>query len=144
MVPGFVALAASSLLMPMRGTSATLLTRACGLGVLTAGLVPASGPHCPRPGIDPEATRIDTIHTVASIATFLGWTARPVLAARGDGPRWFRRVSAVFAVTSIVGLVAAGITTQRNSARRGIAQRVFLAFVFGWQLIASLAGDQPE
>jgi hypothetical protein len=114
------------------------------MGVLTAGLVPASAPQCPRPGIDPEATRIDTIHTAASVATFVAWTARPVIASRRDAQPWFRRVSAVFAATSVVGLVFAGITTQRNSAQRGIAQRVFLASVFGWQLIASLAGDQPE
>jgi len=131
----------------MRGAGATLLTRVCGIGVLIAGLVPASAPDCPRPGVDPEARRIDTIHTLASVATFVGWTARPIVASRGEARRWFRRVSAVFAVTSVLGLVFAGVTTQRNSAQRGIAQRVFLVSVFGWQLIASLAraaGDQPE
>ena len=143
MVPGFVALAAANLLMPMRSTPTMVLTRACGLGVLTAGLIPASAPHCPRPGIDPDATRIDMIHTVASVATFIGWTTRPIVAARGDGPRWFRRISAVCAVTTAVSLLIAGATTQSGSPRRGVAQRTFLASVFGWQLIASIAGASP-
>ena len=116
MVPGFVALAVSNLVMPMRSTGAVVLTRACGLGVLTAGLIPASTPDCPRPGVDPEATRIDTIHTVASVATFAAWTARPIMAAHADGPQWFRRVSAVFAVTNVVTLVYAGVTTRRVQA----------------------------
>jgi hypothetical protein len=146
MVPGFVALAASNLMMPIRGTTATLLTRACGFGVLVAGLVPASAPDCPRPGIDPDAKRIDTMHTVASVATFVAWTARPIVASRSDERCWFRRVSTVFAISTLAGLFGAGITSQLGSPRRGLAQRVFLGSVFGWQLIASIAAavdDQP-
>lgn len=135
MVPGFLALGASQLVMPMRSIPTTALTRLAGIGVTTAGLVRASTRDCPRPSIDPEANDADVVHTVASVATFVTWTALPLLASRGTGPRWFRRISAILGAASVAGLVAAGATTQAGTPERGLAQRAFLGTVFAWQAL---------
>lgn len=138
MVPGFVMLAAANLAMPMRTPRLTGLARTAGVGVLTAGLVRASAPHCPRPGFDEEATPADVVHTIASVATFAIWTSMPLVAATGNGPRWFRASSGALAAASVVGLAAAGATTQNNTPRRGAAQRAFLGTVFAWQALAAV------
>jgi hypothetical protein len=138
MVPGFLALAASQLVAPMPGRTLTVLSRVVGVTTLAAALIPASQPHCPQPGSDPEATRSDTGHMVASVTTFALWAAMPWVAFRQDGPAWFQSVSRVLGTASAVGLVGAAATTQTESSVRGAAQRAFLATVFAWQLLAAV------
>lgn len=144
MVPGFLALGTSSLLMPMPGPAARRLARLAGATTIAAGLIPASQPRCPRPGTDPDATVLDLGHGVASIATFLLWIAMPVVAAKQPGPRWYRRTSAGLGALALAGFVAAGITTQADSMRKGLAQRSFLATVFTWHLATAAVGPQTD
>lgn len=134
MVPGFLVLGASNLLLPAPSPAVGRLARVAGATTIAAGLIPASQPRCPRPGTDPDATALDLGHGVASIATFALWVAMPIVAAKQPGPRWYRRTSAALGVAALAGFVAAGATTQADSPRKGLAQRGFLATVFAWYL----------
>lgn len=144
MVPGFLALGASQLLAPMPGRTLTTLSRVVGVTTLAAGVVPASQPHCPQPGSDPEATRSDAGHMIASVATFALWTAMPWVASRQDGPAWFRSASRALGVVTAAGFVGAAVTTQVESSVRGAAQRAFLAAVFVWQLLTAARISAPR
>lgn len=137
MVPGFFALGASQLVAPMPGRALTVLSRTVGITTLAAGIIPASQPHCPQPGSDPEATRTDVGHMATSVATFALWTAMPWVASRQTGPAWFRAASRMLGIATGVGFVAAAVTTQIESPVRGLAQRGFLASVFSWQLLTA-------
>ncbi len=134
MVPGFVALATASAVMPVRDPAAARLTRIAGAGVLAAGLIPASQPRCPQPGIDPEATTSDIGHGIASVAAFVAWTAIPYVASSSLGPAWYLRLNRTLRLTTTGGLVAAAGTTRFDSPVKGLAQRAFLGSVFTWYL----------
>jgi hypothetical protein len=142
MVPGFLALGAASLLMPVPSPTARRMARLAGLTTIAAGLVPASQLHCPRPGTDPDATALDVGHGVASITTFVLWIAMPCTAATQPGPRWYRRTSAALGAAALAGFVAAGVTTRADSPRKGLAQRGLLAPVFAWHLATAAVGPQ--
>lgn len=139
MVPGFLALGASSLLMPAPTTTLDRLARVAGATTIAAGLVRVSEPRCPQPGSDPAATTSDAGHGVASVATFALWTAMPILAGRHGGPRWYRFLSTVLGAAAIGGVVAAGTTTRMESPRKGLVQRAFLAVVFTWHVLTAIA-----
>lgn len=140
MIPGFLVLAAAQAVQPAPTPSLRRLVRVASLTTALAGLVRVSDPRCPQPGVDPDATASDLGHAAASIATFVLWTAQPVVAARDDGlPTWYRRVARLAIVPTTVTLVAAGVTTSRGSSTRGIAQRAFLASVFAFQAATALA-----
>ncbi len=68
----------------------------------------------------------------------------PVVAAKQPGPRWYRRTSAGLGALALAGFVAAGITTQADSMRKGLAQRSFLATVFTWHLATAAVGPQTD
>lgn len=138
MVPGFAALGAATLVMPVPGTTLTRLARVAGVGVLAAGAIPASQPRCPQPGIDPEATAIDLGHGIASVATFVTWTAIPFVASARPGPAWYRALNRVLRVTTTVGLAAAAGTTRFDQPTKGAVQRCFLASVFAWYLATAV------
>jgi len=132
MVPGFLALGCSTLMMPVPPGPITRLARIAGVGVLAAGIIPASQPRCPQPVIDPEATITDSGHGVASVAAFAAWTALPYLAAAHAGPPWYRGLNRFLRLTTTAGFVGAAATTQLDSSVKGLVQRGFLASVFTW------------
>jgi hypothetical protein len=139
MIPGFVALGASSLLMPTPDPSLTRLARVAGATTIAAGLVQVSTPRCPQPGFDPEATASDLGHALASVATFGVWTTLPLVASRANGPSWYRLSSCVLAVAAVVGFGVAGVTTRAESPHKGVAQRAFLGTVFAWHMTTAVA-----
>lgn len=139
MVPGFVALGVSSLLMPTPTPTLTRLARVAGTATIAAGLIPASEPRCPQPGRDPAATASDVGHGVASVVTFMAWTAMPNVAGRHGGTGWYRAASRVLGAAAIAGFVSAGATTQMDSPRKGVAQRAFLGVVFAWYGVTAVA-----
>jgi len=137
MVPGFVALGASSLLAPMPDPVIARLSRLAGITTIAAGLIPVSRARCPRPFIDPDATASDVGHGVASVATFALWTAMPIVASVRAEPSTFRSASRVGAIAIAVGFLAAGSTASADSENKGLVQRGFLAAVFSWLAIAA-------
>ena len=62
----------------------------------------------------------------------------PFIAAREPEPVWYRRGARVFAVSTLVMFIAAGLTTHADSPRKGLAQRAFLMTVFTFQAVTSL------
>jgi hypothetical protein len=139
MIPGFVTLGTSSVLMPTPNAALTRMARVAGTTTIAAGLIQASDPRCPQPGSDPAATKSDVGHSLASIATFALWTAMPMVAHRHDGPVWYRRLSGELGMATLVGVVAAGFTTRNESRYKGLAQRAFLAVVFAWHTATMIA-----
>jgi hypothetical protein len=139
MVPGFLVLGLSSAVMPLPSVIVRRLALVAGLATVVAGLVPASAPRCPQPFVDPEATPSDVGHGVASVATFVLWTAMPIIAFRQCEPGWFRSLSGALSLWTVTGLVAAGATTTAGSAHRGLAQRAFLGGVFAWYSATAIA-----
>jgi hypothetical protein len=84
MVAGFITLGIAGLVSP--ATRATrLLVRTAGVGTVLAGAFRCSDVRCPEPGRDPDATTADAIHAVASVVTFIVWTALPFVDARDSG-----------------------------------------------------------
>ena len=143
MVPGFLVLGLSSLMMPAPTATVRGMTRFAGLATIVAGLVPASAPHCPRPFVDPDATASDVGHGVASVATFALWTAMPITAYCQCEPGWFRSLSGALGILAVGGFVAAGATTNALSPCKGLAQRAFLGAIVAWYgatAIEELAG----
>ena len=132
MVPGFLALGTASLVMPTPTRTLAGLARVAGATTIAAGLIRVSEPRCPQPGRDPAAAASDVGHAIASVATFVAWAAMPNIAGRGGGPGWYRFVSRVLGPVAVAGFVAAGATTQTDSANKGIVQRAFLGAVFAW------------
>lgn len=132
MIPGFLALGSATLTMPIPDPTLTRLARIAGVGVIAAGVIPASQPRCPQPGTDPEATVSDLGHGIASVATFAAWTAIPFVAAAHAGPPWYRTMNRMLRVTTAAGFVGAAITTRLESSLKGLVQRTFLASVFAW------------
>ena len=130
MIPGFLALGVSSLLVDTPTRTLRRVTRAAGLTTIAAGLIRVSAPRCPQPGFDPTATSSDAGHAAASIATFALWTAMPFIAAQEPRPVWYRRVARVLSVSTLATFVAAGATTRLDSPHKGFAQRAFLCSVF--------------
>lgn len=129
MVPGFVALGASQLVLPAPSSRLRSMLRVAGVTSILAGVVRVSDPRCPQPG-DPEATASDLGHGAASVATFVLWAAMPVIAARDDDlPGRYRRLARTLVAPIAVLFVAAGVTTRLDSSVRGVAQRAFLAAV---------------
>jgi len=139
MIPGFLALGASSLLVDAPTQTLRRIERAAGITTIAAGLIRVSDPRCPQPGFDPSATSSDVAHGAASIATFALWTAMPFIAAQEFEPVWYRRVARVLGVSTLVMFVTAGLTTRVDSPRKGLAQRAFLMSVFAFQAATSLA-----
>ena len=125
--------------MSMSESSLTRLTRVAGATTITAGLVQASAPRCPQPGLDPDATASDLGHALASVVTFGVWTTLPLVASRANGSSWYRLSSGVLAVAAVVGLGVAGATTRAESPNKGVAQRAFLGTVFAWHLTTAVA-----
>lgn len=142
MVPGFVALGAATLIMPTPAPILAKLARVAGTTTILAGLIPVSQPRCPQPGRDPTATASDVGHAVASVATFMVWTAMPNLAGRHGKPEWYRFVSRVLGFAAGAGFVAAGATTQTDSPYKGLTQRAFLGVVFAWYAATAVAGAE--
>lgn len=132
MVPGFMALGAATLVMPVDGLTPRRLVRVAGIGVIAAGMIPASQPRCPQPGFDPEANVLDVGHGAASIATFTAWTALPWVVSRGAGAGWYRALNRILRVTTTAGFVGAAGTTRFDASDKGLAQRAFLGSVFAW------------
>lgn len=149
MVPGFAALGAATVMMPVPNLTLARLARIAGVGVIVAGAIPASQPRCPQPKIDPEATASDLGHGIASVATFVTWTAIPFVASAQPGPAAYRAINRVLRYTTSAGLAGAAGTTRFDSPVKGLAQRLFLGSVFMWYVataIRSLAGTagSPE
>jgi hypothetical protein len=138
MIPGFAALGASTLMMPVPGSTLARLARVAGIGVIAAGLIPVSQPRCPQPGIDPEATASDLGHGVASVAAFVAWTAMPFVAASQAGPTWYGKLNRALRLTTAIGLVGAAATTRLDAPFKGLAQRSFLGSVFTWYAATAL------
>lgn len=138
MIPGFIVLATAHGVLSAPTPSVQRLARAAAATTLVAGLVRVSDPGCPQPG-DPDATASDLGHGAASIATFVLWTAMPIVAARDQPRGWYQRFARAMVVPTVVAFVGAGITTQLDSAAKGIAQRAFLASVFLFQGATGLA-----
>lgn len=143
MVPGFLALGASSLLVDMPTRGLRRVARAAGLTTVAAGLLRVSEPRCPQPGFDPTATSSDLGHGAASIATFALWTAMPLIAAREREPAWYRRVARVSSVSTLVMFLAAGVTTRVDSPSKGLAQRAFLGSVFAFYAVTASRRRDP-
>lgn len=140
MVPGFIALGLANLLMPLPSRSLTMLARAAGVTVTAAGLIPASTPDCPRPGLDDDAAATDVGHTVVSVATFALWLVMPFVATRQFRSTWFGTVSRVFGSVGAVAMIGTAATIQVNSPWKGAAQRAFLLVMFAWQGLSSICG----
>jgi len=138
MIPGFLLLSTSSMLMPAPTPTLVRMARIAGATTIAAGLIQPSDRRCPQPGSDADATAADVGHGLASVATFLLWTAMPIVAFRQSGPRWYRFVSGAFGITSAVGFVAAGATTRTESPSKGVAQRAFLGSVFLWHFATAI------
>lgn len=138
MVPGFVALGAASFVMPTPTPMLAQLARVAGTTTIAAGLIPVSEPRCPQPGRDPAATASDVGHAIASVATFMVWTAMPNLAGRHGGPDWYRFVSRVLGLAAIAGFMTAGVTSQMDSSHKGFVQRAFLGVVFVWYAVTAV------
>ncbi len=134
MIPGFLALGTATLVMPVPDGSLATLARTAGLGVIGAGVIPASQPRCPQPMVDPEATAADLGHGIASVLGFAAWTAIPFVAATRPGPAWYRQLNRVLRLTTAAGFVGAAATTRFDAPVKGAAQRGFLTSVFTWYL----------
>ena len=132
MVPGFAALGAATLVMPVPGRTVSTLARIAGVGVLAAGAIPASQPRCPQPKFDPEATNSDLGHGIASVVAFAAWTAIPYVARSLAGPSWYRSLCAGLRFSTSLGFASAALTTRFDTRCKGVAQRGFLASVFTW------------
>ncbi len=132
MVPGFLALGASSLIMDHPDAAVRRLLRLAGVGTITAGIFRCSTPECPDPLSDPDATDEDLAHSVASIGTFLTWVALPAVAARNSPPGPYRELSRAMSVAAALGLIGAATTTRADSPLKGVAQRAFLGTAFAW------------
>ena len=139
MIPGFLALGVSSLLVGAPVETLRRIERAAGITTIAAGLVRVSEPRCPQPGFDPSATRSDAGHGAASIATFVLWTAMPFVAAKELEPVWYRRMARMSRVSTLVLFVAAGVTTRADSSYKGLVQRAFLSSVFVFQAATAIA-----
>ena len=139
MVPGFLALGVSSSLMPTPTETVRRLAQAAGVATIVAGLVPVSAPSCPQPFTHPEATATDVGHAIASITAFALWTAMPITAFCQCEPGWFRSLSGALGMSTVAGFVAAGVTTNSQSPRTGLAQRAFVGAVVAWYGATAIA-----
>lgn len=131
MVPGFLALGLASLVMPANRSTRPLL-RAAGVGTLLAGAFRCSNVHCPDPTSDPDATFEDAAHAVASIGTFVVWTALPFVDAVTSRSTAARACKALLGVVIAGGFVAAGATARSDHPHKGVVQRLYLSSVFVW------------
>ncbi|MDX2378158.1 MAG: DUF998 domain-containing protein [Acidimicrobiia bacterium] len=138
MIPGFLVLGISSLLMPAPNVALARMARVAGTTAIAAGLIQVSEPRCPQPGHDPSATSSDVGHGLASIATFVLWTAMPFVARRHSGPSWYRLFNGVLGVATLAALVAAGSTARAESSHKGLVQRAFLGVVFAWHVATAI------
>jgi hypothetical protein len=143
MVPGFLALGLSSLVMPASRSTRPLL-RMAGVGTVLAGVFRCSNVQCPDPASDPDATREDAVHAAASIGTFLVWTALPFVDAVTSRSTAARVNKAVLGVVVAAGLVAAGATARSDHPQKGVAQRVFLSSVFVWYGSTAIASARAR
>ena len=137
MVPGFVALGLSSLLLPVDDRAVRRTARLAGAATIAAGLFRCSDVTCPAPLVDDDYEPTDARHAAASVMAFGCWVALPVLAASKRGPRWYRAVSAALVIPTVAAWIRAGLTTRSRAATRGTAQRQFLAAVFAWYAATS-------
>lgn len=146
MVPGFITLGAAQSVLATPTPALRRMAQASAGTTVAAGLIRVSRPHCPQPG-DHDATASDLGHAVASIATFVLWTAMPFVAARGQTDGWYPRFGRAMTLPTVATFLGAGATTRLDSPVKGIAQRAFLASVFVFQAATSLAerpGDAAQ
>lgn len=142
MVPGFMALSAAQSVLPAPSPALQRLARAAAVTTLVAGVVQVSDPRCPQPGFDADATASDLGHGAASIATFVLWTAMPIVAARDDQlPAGYRRTARAFIAPTVTTFVLAGVTTRLDSPIKGAAQRAFLTSVFAFMAATGSAAS---
>lgn len=138
MLPGFMALGGSTLVMPVPDSTTAKLAKVAGAGVITAGLIPASQPRCPQPMADPDAQAIDVGHGIAAAVGFVAWTALPFVAASRSGPAWYRKLNRTLRYTTTAGCVGAAVTTRLDSSIKGVVQRLFLGSVFTWYVATAV------
>lgn len=142
MIPGFLTLAVAQSVISAPTPTLRRLARAAAATTLVAGVVRVSDPRCPQPGFDPDATASDLGHGAASIATFVLWTAMPVVAARDhEVPAWYRRLAQAMTVPTLTAFLAAGATTRFEASSKGVAQRAFLGSVFLFQAATGFAAS---
>ena len=148
MVPGFLGLAAGSLLLArdLRGAAAAprpvpAMVALSGLTTAAAGLARNSDRTCPTRFLgDTGVQRTDDLHAAFSMATFALWIATPLVAARratGAGPAYRRRSRGLglgaLAATLAMGRVARG----ENTAWAGALQRLMIATALAWYPLAA-------
>ena len=137
MVPGFLALGLSGIVMPIPDPVVQRLVRTAGLATIGAGLARCSSVDCPMPTLDEDVTSSDVAHSVMSMVAFGIWTAIPTLTAVRSGRRGYRRASAVLAAMTWIAFWFNSRAIRRRSDRRGLAQRLFFAPVFVWYSLTS-------
>ena len=154
MVPGFLTLAAGSLMVAARlrrtrlpAVIAPMMTLA-GVATAGAGMARCSDRSCPARYLgDTAATRSDDLHGACSLLLFGLWIAMPLTAALGG-----RRMRPVDRQRSMAaGLLALGCwmmtrMLHRRHAHRwlGASQRAMLASALGWYPIAAVAATAHD
>ena len=153
MVPGFCALAASTLVLAreLDGSTAApkpvpALVALAGFTTAGAGLARCSDRSCPTRWLnDLDTTGSDDLHAAFSAATFALWIATPLVAARravdaDEGYRiWSRRIG----LSTLALFLLGGLVARRPSPRwSGTAQRLMLAAAFSWYPLAAVTASR--
>jgi hypothetical protein len=149
MVPGFVALAASTWMLggAVRGSrlpqSISPWLRVTGASILVAGLARQSDRSCPvRFNGDENVTVSDDLHILSAMVVFGSWIAMPLFtAARGRELRsGQRRASLALGLGALAGWTGMSVLASRNAEQwGGVAQRVSVASALAWYPVAALS-----
>jgi hypothetical protein len=149
MVPGFVALAASTWLLGGALSGSRLpkaigpWMRVTGAGILVAGLARQSDRSCPvRFNGDENVTISDDLHILSAMVVFGSWIAMPLFtAARGrEMAPGQRRASLALGLGALAGWTGMSVLASQNSEKwGGVAQRVSVASALAWYPVAALS-----
>jgi hypothetical protein len=149
MVPGFIALAASTWVLGGALSGSRLpksigpWMRVTGAGILVAGLARQSDRSCPvRFNGDENVTISDDLHVLSAMVVFGSWIAMPLfVAARGrELPSRQRRASLALGLAALAGQTGTGALMSRNAEKwGGVAQRVSVASALAWYSVAALS-----
>jgi hypothetical protein len=149
MVPAFLTLAASSVLLGRRVTGSRVppavatMMQISGAGVALAGIARQSDRSCPaRFKGDANVTLSDDLHVLFSMCAFGPWMAMPfVMAARGRALHPSHRLAALtLGTVGLGGQVWTAALIRRNApAGGGTAQRVTVAAALAFYPLVALA-----
>ena len=151
MIPGFLALGASSWLLAREldgtrvPTSVPRMMRIAGASTVLAGLARQSDRSCPVRFMGDDNVKLtDDLHVAFSVPVFAMWIAMPlVTAARGRSlPPIDRRRSLALGLGALAGWVWTSVLIQNKSETwGGVAQRVTLASALAWYPVVAVAAS---